>query len=299
MTTPRGAQHHVPQPKGRAALFVVAYEPPPDDRSPQARQLRVAVEAARQSDLRVVPLPWPFPEPEGVLPDHLPGDLAVYCGPIPQRPEHYASLERALVGRGARLVNTAAASEQATRIELWHDRLGELTARTVVVRGPADLSAAAELGFPLFIKGLVKSAKELGLEACLARDADALDARARGAWRREQTVVAREYLPLRYAGETMMEFPHGREYRFVLLDRAVLASAFYWDGTDPFAGEDTPPQSLALSAAECLDARLLAVDIGQLDDRSWRVIEVGDAQHTALGHIAPHLYWTTLRERLA
>jgi hypothetical protein len=115
-------------------------------------------------------------------------------------------------------------------------------------------------------------------------------------------VVAREYLPLRYTGETMMEFPHGREYRFILLDQAVLASAFYWDGTDPFAspdGEDDPPAGLAMTAAERLDARLLAVDIGQLTDGSWRVIEVGDAQHTALGHIAPHLYWITLRERLS
>jgi hypothetical protein len=229
-------------------------------------------------------------EPAEVLPDHLPGDLAVYCGPIPQRPEHYVNLESALAERGARLVNTAAASEQATRIELWHSRLGELTARTVILNGPGDLSAAAELGFPVFINGLVKSAKELGLEACLARDAGALEIRARGAWRREQTVVAREYLPLRYTGETVMQFPHGREYRFVLLDRDVLASAFYWDGTDPFVGEGPPPTSLAVSAAERLDARLLAVDVGQLNDRSWQVIEVGDAQHTALGHIAPHLY---------
>ena len=136
------------------------------------------------------------------------------------------------------------------------------------------------------------------MEACLARDVETLEARARGAWKLEQTVVAREYLPLRYTGETVMEFPHGREYRFVLLDRDVLASAFYWDGTDPFAGQDAPPASLAVDAAGRLDARLLAVDVGQLDDRTWRVIEVGDAQHTALGHIPPHLYWTTLRERL-
>lgn len=281
---------------------MAAYDPPSDDRSPQARQLRVAVEAARQSDLRVVPLVWPFTDAENVLPDRLPGDLAVYSGPIPPHPEHYANLERAFARRGAQLVNSAAASEQATRIEHWHERLGSLTARTVILRGPEDLACVEELGFPVFVKGLVKSAKELGLEACLAHDAVALEARARGAWAREQTVVAREYLPLRYTGATVMEFPHGREYRFILLDRAVLASAFYWDGTDPFAspgGEDQPPAALAISAAERLDARLLAVDIGQLTDGSWRVIEVGDAQHTALGHIAPHLYWITLRERLS
>jgi hypothetical protein len=282
-------------------LFVVAYDPPPDDHSPQARRLQAAVEAARQTDLRVVPLPFPFEVPDDVLPDYLPGDLAVYSGPIPQRPAHYANLERALNDRGASLVNTAAASEQATRIERWHDRLGELTARTVILRDESSLQAAAALGFPVFVKGLVKSAKELGLEACLARDLPALEARAHAAWKREQTVVAREFLPLRYTGDTVMQFPHGREYRFTLLDGDVLSSAFYWDGTDPFTssgGDDLPPRSLAINAAEHLDARLLVVDIGQLEDRSWRVIEVGDAQHTALGHIAPHLYWATLRDRL-
>jgi hypothetical protein len=223
----------------------------------------------------VVPLPWPFAAPDEVLPDSLPGELAVYCGPIPQRPEHYSDLEVTLGKRGARLVNTAVASEQATRIEHWHERLGELTARTVILRGPADLPAAAALGFPVFVKGLVKSAKELGLDACLAHDHDRLEDRARAAWRHGQTVVAREYLPLRYTGETVMEFPHGREYRFILLDREVLGSAFYWDGIDPFAsrmGGDDPPASLAVSAADRLDARLLAVDIGQLQDGSWRVI---------------------------
>jgi hypothetical protein len=172
--------------------------------------LRVAAQAARQSDLAVVRLPWPFPDPGEVLPDTMPGDLAVYSGPIPQHPKHYASLERELIARAARLVNTASASEQATRIEHWHHRLGELTARTVILRGPSDLAAAAELGFPLFLKGLVKSAKEHGLEACIARDTEALAARARAAWAREQSLVAREYLPLRQTGVTAMGFPRAR-----------------------------------------------------------------------------------------
>jgi hypothetical protein len=283
-------------------LFVVAHEPAPDDRSPQARLLRVAADAARQSDLTVVRLPWPFPEPGEVLPDTLPGDLAVYAGPIPQHPAHYANLERELIARGASLVNSAHAAEQATRIEHWHQLLGELTARTVILRAPSDLPAAATLGFPLFLKGLVKSAKEHGLEACLAHDAEALNVRASAAWAREQTLVAREYLPLRQTGVTAMGFPRAREYRFIVLDGEVLSSAFYWEGTDPFAssaGNDDAPNALAVAASERLEARLLAIDIGQLQDGSWRVIEVGDAQHTALAHIPPHLYWTTLHDRLS
>ncbi len=283
-------------------LFVLAHEPAPDDRSPGARRLRVAADAARQSGLAVVRLPFPFPAPGDALPDVLPGSLGVYCGPIPQYPEHYRSLETELAARGARLVNTADASEQATRIEHWHKRLGELTARTVILRGASDLPAAAGLGFPVFVKGLVKSAKEHGLAACLAKSPEALRARASAAWERAQTLVAREYLPLRLTGVTVTGFPHAREYRFIVLDRDALGSAFYWPSVDPFSsptGVDGPPVDLVTQAAERLDARLIAVDVGQLEDGSWRVIEVGDAQHTGLAHIPPHLYWITLRDRLA
>jgi hypothetical protein len=264
--------------------------------------LRVAADAARQSGLTVLRLPFPFPAPGDALPDTLPGSLAVYSGPIPQYPEHYRSLETELASRGARLVNPAAASEQATRIEHWHERLGELTARTVILRGADDLPAAVALGFPVFVKGLVKSAKEHGLDACLAETPEALRARASAAWERGQTLVAREYLPLRLTGVIVTGFPHAREYRFIVLDTDVLARAFYWPSPDPFpspSGEDEVLDGLVIRAAERLDARLLAIDVGQLEDGSWRVIEVGDAQHTGLAHIPPHLYWTTLQDRLS
>jgi hypothetical protein len=282
-------------------LFVLAHEPAPDDRSQFARDLRVAADAARQSDLRVIRLPFPFPQPRDALPDTLPGELGVYSGPIPQHFEHYASLEREVAARGGRMVNTAVASEQASRIDLWHERLGRLTARTVIVRGESDLETALTLGLPLFVRGLVKSAKERGLEACLIPDADALRARAEAAWARGQTIAAREYLPLRQTGEIVMGFPHAREYRFILLDRDVLSCAYYWGREDPLstaATDDNPPVALAVSASQHLDARLVAVDVGQLEDGSWRVIEVGDAQHTGLVHIPPHRYWITLREQL-
>jgi hypothetical protein len=70
------------------------------------------------------------------------------------------------------------------------------------------------------------SLQEHGLDACLAVDADALAQRARAAWDHGQTLVAREYLPLRRTGDVAMSFPHAREYRFLLLDTEVLSQAF-------------------------------------------------------------------------
>jgi hypothetical protein len=284
------------------ALFVVAHEPAPDNRSPQARSLRLAADAARQSGLAVIRLPFPFENPDDALPSRLPGDLAVYSGPIPQFPSHYEVLEQSLAARGARLVNAASASEQASRIEHWHLPLGQLSAQTVILRSPADLDAAGALGFPVFLKGLVKSAKESGFEACLARDRDALEARARGAWAQGQTLAARELVPFKRTGVTTMRFPQAREYRVMLLDHEVLHHQFYWAASDPVGSLSEPDRDemlgLAERASRLLEARLLVVDAGQLDDNNWRVVEVGDSQHTGLAHIPPHRYWTELKDRL-
>jgi hypothetical protein len=283
-------------------IFVVAHEPEPGDRSAAAVSLRFAAECARQQGLAVVRLPFPFPEVEDVLPHRLPGNLAVYSGPVPQSFEHYRSLESTLAARGVVLLNSSAASEQATRIENWGSLLEDLSARTVILRSPADLGEAADLGFPLFIKGGVKSAKEQGLAACLAVDSTALRVRAHAAWGREQILVAREFLPLRQSGVTRMDFPLAREYRATFLDADALGFQYYWGGADPegalTAFERESALTLAKTAASRLEARALVVDVAEREDGSWCVVEVGDAGHTGLAHVPPHRYWTTLAQRL-
>jgi hypothetical protein len=224
----------------------------------------------------------------------------VYSGPVPKSPGDYRALERALDARGATLLNSAAASEQVTRIEHWHTLLADVSAKTVVLRDLSDLAAASALGFPLFIKGLVKSAKEQGLAACVVNDDNELCARAHAAWQRQQTLVAREFLRLRQSGRTLMNFPQAREYRVTVLDADALATSFYWSQSDPLGElsdrDREAVTALALAVAARLEARVIAVDVAELEDGGWCVIEVGDAQHTGLAHIPPHLYWTALRD---
>jgi glutathione synthase/RimK-type ligase-like ATP-grasp enzyme len=100
-----------------------------------------------------------------------------------------------------------------------------------------------------------------------------------------------------------MDFPQAREYRVMLFDQKVLAHRFYWSERDPLgaltACELEAVLDLAREAASRLQARALAVDIAELEDGSWRVIEVGDAQHTGLAHIQPHSYWQALQAATA
>jgi hypothetical protein len=282
-------------------LFVVAHEPLPGASTPQERTLRLAAEAARHTGLPVVRLPFPFPEPSLCLPDSLPGDLAVYSGPIPAR-EHYRLLEQALAERGAALLNPASASEQVTSIEHWAPLLHDLTPKTVIMRAPSDLEVAGALGFPIFVRGLVKSAKERGEGACFLPDAESLAARAQAAWGRGQVLAARKAVRLRPLGREVMGFPTSREYRLMVLDGEVVGEGFYWGGRDPYGSPtDREREAMGFLARESsrrLEARLLAVDVGESLASGWLVVEAGDAQHTGLGHVPVHEFWERLKQRL-
>jgi hypothetical protein len=105
---------------------------------------------------------------------------------------------------------------------------------------------------------------------------------------------------LRASGRQRTNFPESREYRVLLLDRKPLASRYYWSPEDPLgpldAAERTTMLGLAAKAAARLDARFVCVDVGQLADGSFCVVEVGDAQHTALAQFPAHALWTALAE---
>jgi hypothetical protein len=155
----------------------------------------------------------------------------------------------------------------------------------------------------VFVKGLIKSRKESGWEACLAHAPADLAAMLERAKRHEVSergvLIAREILRLRCNGHQVAGFPVSREYRIYLLDGRVIGSGFYWKGHDSFdhpTDEDTAAMHLlAITAAGRLRARLAAVDVGQLEDETWRVIELGDPQFSGVAHMPHHLFWHALQ----
>ncbi len=281
-------------------LAVFAHDPAPQERSPQARALRVCAEAARREGLQVIRVPdmQHAGEASAALSGlhRIPAGASAYSGPVPE-PDAYAALEHAAARAGAPLINTAAASLQATQIDLWAPLLEGLTPRTVIVRDRDGITAAAELGWPVFVKGLVKSAKEGGLEACIAGSPARLELMLEARAGRRDTrgaLAVREMLALRKAGASRAGFPESREYRVALAGGKVSGWRPYW-GPDPFgAPEGSELQEmldLARDAAGRLDAPLLAVDVAELAGGGWTVIEAGDLQHTALSHLPRELAW--------
>lgn len=188
----------------------------------------------------------------------------------------------------------------------YYPFLAGLTPESVIVQGPEDCARAVRLGFPLFLKGSVQSAKQRGWKACVVETPAELEKRCRAYLERPDwcrgTVAVRKLVKLRASRTTAEGFPLGREYRVFLLHGEVLACGYYWEGDDPLkvldSAERSAVEGLAREAARRLAVPYLAVDIGQTESGQWIVIETGDAQFCGVCEIPRLKLWSRLLERL-
>jgi hypothetical protein len=253
---------------------------------------------------QIVPLPTDWEEFDPALASAYveriqAGAIIVYSGWIPPD-DHYAVLADAVTERGARMLNSPEDHRTLLELPRWYPLIEELTARTIVVHDVEDVARAeAELTWPVFTKGHIKSVKERGFDACLITSPDELE-RRREAW--GGSLIARELLPLRRSGEMIAAFPTAREYRFYVLQGNVLGGRYYWSDVDPFGpltpSEETAAEEIASKAARRLPAAFAAIDVGQLEDGTWRVVEVGDPQTSTYAHMPRELLFRALLERL-
>ena len=280
--------------------------------SQSQRDLVAATETARLLGARIFGLEPDFErcgDAEGALahlecfPDPTP---ALWIGYIPTK-ERYADVHSALERRNAYLPNDPEQFARAMEFAGFYPRLQGLTPESVLLHRAEDCEQARALGFPLFVKGTIQSAKQRGWKACVVESASELERRVRNYLLQPQwcrgPVVARKIARLRHTRTSAEGFPFGREYRVFVLNREVLGCGYYWEGDDPLeplsASERTQVQNLALEAARRLEVPYVAIDIGQTENLDWIVIESGDAQFCGLCAVPRLELWTRLRAALA
>lgn len=280
--------------------------------SASARDIAASTEAARLAGATVYTMPADFADcdtAENAL-HHVPKQgeptPAFWIGYIPD-PERYEAIYAAARAKNIVLANTPDQHLNAQEFDRAYPKLANLTARSVMVSSAdmAILAAGVKSvgGFPVFVKGAVQSRKSKGWKACVAESPDDLAAlvvalldlsnRSRG------RVIVRELLPLRIAGHAPNGFPMGREFRVFVYDGVVVGTGYYWetasDGLDKLTpGEVRSIHTLAVEAADRVGTHYTAVDIGQLTDGTWRVIETGDAQFSGLSRVPKIALWNAL-----
>jgi hypothetical protein len=234
-------------------------------------------------------------------------ELAVWVGTIPEV-STYRSLHAALAERGISMVNDPEQHLTALEFDRAYPLLADLTPLTTVVTDPAQAAEAAEIvGLPAFIKGAVLSRKHLGWRHCVAATVDELRERIaallRSPYHSRGRVLVRRLAALRHHKVAATDVPVAREYRVFLHRGEPLAHGYYWPYFHEFVAlrpdEEAAVLALAREAAARVPTPLLSLDIGQLEDGSWTVIETGDPQFSGLSFIAPRPLWRRLGERLA
>lgn len=257
------------------------------------------INAARSLGHRVHPIPSEGTLEPGAprVPGLVKGDFqwGLLLGDIPS-PERYRAIHDEARAANVTLLNDPEQHLNAVELHRTLPQLGELTARTAVVRSAAEVDAALQrVAPPVFVKTTVLSRKWHGWKACVAETAEearvlcskalALESSNRG------VVLVRELLPLRKTGSTENGFPVAREYRLFVLDADVVGIGFYWPGGDPFGvpseRDDREMRALAHEVAKRTRVPWLVVDVGQLESGEWKVIETGDPSCAGLSSVEP------------
>lgn len=281
-----------------------------DRHSINDRELNSITEAARLFGCRVYPLPPSDASAETIaqafayVPAFDTPQLGIWVGYIPT-PERYTMVYQAALANNIHLVNTPAQYQTAMEFDRFYPLLGELTPLSRVITTRDQLETAANaVGFPIFVKGAVKSNKEQGWQACVATTMVELIALTNSVLAQPHLsrgrVILRKLVPLRTIATDYQAFPLGREYRVFVYQNRVLAYGFYWDeyadSTRLSSAEEQAICSLAVDAAQRVGTPLIAVDIGQLASGDWIVIEVGDGQFSGLSQVPVLELWSKLTE---
>lgn len=274
------------------------------------RELHATIDAARMYGCRIYPIPPNFDVCEtaenalAYLPSFDPAVIGIWAGYIPSIDRYRAIYEAALV-KGVRLVNSPAEHQTAMEFDKFYPLLSDLTAESAIVTTTDGVAeASTSLGFPVFVKGAVKSNKDKGLSACIATNVEQLvniatdllshERRSRG------RIIVRRLVKFRIVATDAQSFPLGREYRVFVHDNNVLALGFYWDeheDSEPLSvDEEKEIISLSIEVAHRVGTPFIAIDVGQLESGKWIAIEVSDGQFAGLSHVGVLQLWSKLKD---
>lgn len=291
-------------------MVIVFTDDTANKHSISAKEIRAVAEAARIFGYRVYTIPPNFDECEtaenalAYVPHFDSRVLGVWNGFIPTV-ERYEAIYNAALQKNIQLVNTPHQHRTAMEFDKFYPLLSDLTPKSIIIEDESGLDkTSSEIGFPVFIKGAVKSDKEDGWNAVVAHDMDALRTITSRLFKRDYRtrgkVIIRELVKLKEIAVSPNGFPISREYRAFFFKGQLQAYGFYWDDYDDPEGKSSEVQQeimrLGQEATKRLQVPFIAVDVGQLQSGEWIIIEVGDGQFTGLSHIPILELWSKVKD---
>lgn len=225
-------------------------------------------------------------------------DIAVYRGWI-LKAEEYRKLYLALAMRGCGLINSPDKYTFTSFFPNWCSELSwksDITPKSIWFPGSnpdidhiCDRLSEQFQDRPLILKDYIKSQKHYWFDACFIPSASSRAdvervttnfLRLQGDFL-EGGLVYREFLDFKRTGiHPKSQMPLIHEFRFFVAQGVILGCYPYWaDGT--YNGP-TPPYSIIQNIKDKMSSSFYTVDVAQLENNEWMVIEVGDGGASGL-----------------
>jgi len=213
-------------------------------------------------------------------------------------PSNYQLLYSALRNRGVELINNPLGYKHCHYLPEWYHLLESQTPASIWMseKGLSEqplnntLEKLSAFGSnPVIVKDYVKSEKHRWAEACFIPDASDrtqaervvqrfLDLRGNNL---EGGLVFREFVNFKaLAAHSKSGMPLTKEYRLFVLDGKIIHWFNYWEEGE--YGNSAPPLDQFAEAAKKPKSRFFTMDIAQMFNDNWLIVELGDAQVAGL-----------------
>jgi hypothetical protein len=217
---------------------------------------------------------------------------------------YYKEVEDNLAAFGCRLVNNYAQHRFIAEFE-YYEHIKDLTAETFEF-GSLDWAKVPDEG-SWVVKGATNSMKWLWNTRMFAKDKytanDIAVELKRDSMIGQQKILMRRYLPFRKLAEGINGLPILNEWRCFYLYGRLVDMGFYWATHEELClRRDVfcPPSGFEVveKAAKRLApyVNFFAIDVAELEDGTWKVVEVNDGQMAGLSCIDPDEFYQNLRE---
>ncbi len=213
----------------------------------------------------------------------------------------YEELQRDLEILGSRLINTWEQHRWIANFEYYR----ELQDYTAESWDETNIHQCAHRG-PFVVKGRLSSIKHRWKSHMFAqtkRQALAIGEELKqDATIREQGVIYRKYVPLVTYEVGLHELRYTNEWRLFYLGEARLSHGYYWSLAQDAAQRTLAPEALdfadRVAQIASRHVRFFTIDIAEKEEGGWILIELNDAQTSALTENDANLLYANLKRAL-
>jgi hypothetical protein len=218
---------------------------------------------------------------------------------------YYRELEIDILKLGGHLVNSSWQHQHVADIQNWYPDFEEITPKTWMRLEDVPQDYAGSV----ILKGHVNSRKQLWKTMMFARTRkEMLDVYFRlmdDSLLSHQGVCIREFVDfIKFGINDITGCPISKEYRIIVYNQKPIAQGYYWSNYAEYVGTDILSEDLPKDFIQDainrvgFNSNFWILDIGQLVDGRWIVVELGDAQMAGLSCIDPDTFYKNLREAI-